>query len=164
MSIATPAVGDKATAAWANGVATAVNSLGFINDSIAGAAVTLSTTSAFASTTAVTFTLTAQTRVRIDVVAVYVMASGTSGRYLARAAYNTGSSPVIGSAITPGQAGVAIATVTGGNGAPSANTFGTALLAAGTYTAYVSVQRSAGGSATDTAQNFDVLVTAIGFS
>lgn len=135
---------------------------GVINETTTGAAVTLSTTSAFASTASVTFTLTSQRRVRIDVQSIYVMASGASGRFITRAAYNSGASAVIGSAVTPGSGMSAVATVTGGNGAPGTSTFCTALLPAGTYTAYASVQRSAGGSATDTAQNFYVLVTDIG--
>jgi hypothetical protein len=122
---------------------------GFINDSNAGAAVTLSTTSAFASTTAVTFTLTSQRRVRI-VGTIGIQCNTAPGHYAIRAGYNSGSSAVIGSFTGVGGSGVLLTTATaGGNGAVSGTHEGTALLAAGTYTAYISLTRATGG-ATDT--------------
>lgn len=162
MAITAPSVGDKATSAWADAVAGAINAP-MLGDTNSGANVTLSTTSAFASTASVTINLAVQTRIRIYVQAIYIMASGTSARYVTRAAYNSGASAVIGSATTPGQGSSVTTTVTTGNGAPADHTEATVLLAAGQYTVYASVQRAFGGSATDTAGNFYVSATAVGF-
>jgi hypothetical protein len=135
---------------------------GYVGESTTGAAVTLSTTSAFASTTSVTFTLTATRRIRIDTNAAYIMNTGTSGHCNLRAGYNSGSSPVIGSFTGVGQQAVVTTTTTGSGGAVSGACFGTVLLTAGTYTAYISCTRSVGGGATDSVTAFDVLVTDIG--
>jgi hypothetical protein len=151
------AVGDKATAAWANNLA----GLGYVGDSIAGAAITLSTTSAFASSCSVTFTLTSTRRIRIDTVGAFILNTAGNGHCGFRAAYNSGAAPVIGSAVTPGQQAVVTTTITGGPGAVTGTSFCTALLTAGTYTAYVSCTRT-GGGATDQATAFGVLVTDIG--
>jgi hypothetical protein len=114
---------------------------GFIGDSAAGAAVTLSTTSAFASTTTVTFTLTSTRRVRI-MGTIGVQANTAPGHYSIRAGYNSGSSAVIGSFIGVGGSGFLLTTTTaGGNGAVSGMHEGTVLLTAGTYTAYISITR-----------------------
>jgi hypothetical protein len=154
--------GDPASAAWANAVANAINNF-YQGSTTTGAAVTLSTTSAFASSASVTFTLAVQTRVRIDVNAVYNVTAAVYGRYITRAAYNSGAAPVIGSATTIGSPGAAAFTAASGTGGSSAAGFGDQLLAAGTYTAYASLQRAAGGTATDTAASFYVCVTSLGF-
>jgi hypothetical protein len=145
-TIPTVGVGDKATATWANTVANAVNGLGLINDSSLGAAVTLSTTSAFASTTSVTFTLTSTQRIRI-MGTIGIQANTAPGHYSIRAGYNSGASAVIGSFIGVGGNGFLLTTTTaGGNGAVSGTHEGTVLLTAGQYTAYISITRATGGA------------------
>jgi hypothetical protein len=133
---------------------------GYIGETTTGAAVTLTTTSAFASTASITFTLTTTRRIRIDTMAVYI--AGTAPGHAAfTSGYNSGASAVIGSFIQVGQRSLATTTIAGGNGAVSSWSGGTVLLTAGTYTAFISCQRTTGG-ATDTASNFYVLVTDIG--
>jgi hypothetical protein len=78
-----------------------------------------STTSAFASTASITFTLTTTRRVRI-MGTIGVQANTAPGHYSIRAGYNSGSSAVIGSFIGVGGSGFLLTTTTaGGNGAVS---------------------------------------------
>lgn len=123
---------------------------GFIGDSSAGSPVTLSSTSAFASTTTVTFTLTSTRRVRL-VGSIGIQANTAPGHYSIRVGYNAGSSAVIGSFVNVGSPGFLMSTSTaGGNGAVSGVHEGTVLLTAGTYTAYLSIVRGTGtGGVTD---------------
>lgn len=119
-------------------------------------AVTLATTSAFASSAKVTFALTEQRRVKITgTVGRYSPA--TTGNLRIQAGYNSGASATIGSFVGVG----AIVNTTSSGNANGALAVGSALLAAGTYTAYISLSR-VGGSATDTADNFSVLVEDLG--
>lgn len=158
MAITRPSVGDQATAAWADSVADALNNP-FLGEASSVSILTLSTTSAFAGLATETFTLIQQTRVEIKTVA---RCKGTSGgRIQVQSAYNTGSSANIATAVLLGQpfdcGSDANSLWSSGFG------IGTALLAAGTYTAYASLKRFA-GAATDTADDFYVSVLAVGFS
>src|SRR4051812_17875855 len=100
MAISLPAVGDQGTASWAGSVASAINGP-MLGEATSVGSITLTTAAtAVAGLAAVTFTLAVQTRVRIDSMTQYLMASGTNGRYSTRSVYNTGSSAVIGSAVT----------------------------------------------------------------
>lgn len=136
----------------------------FIADSGAVvSSVTLSTTSAFASPATVTFTLTVQTRLRIDVNAQFQPATAVQGRYLCRAGYNSGASAVIGSVIPTGLSGSAQSQTAGGGGSVTTGGFGFPLLAAGQYTAYASLTRNSGGAATDVCQSSQVTVSTAGF-
>jgi hypothetical protein len=128
---------------------------GFLyGDSSAGSAVTLSTTSAFASTTSVTFTLPVQRRVRIAT-SLGLVCNTAPGHYDVRGGYNSGASPAIGSFIGVGSGGVlATTSIAGGNGAVGVSHEGQALLAAGTYTAYISVTRATGGATDTTARPY----------
>lgn len=165
MAVSVPAVGDSATAAYADAVANALN-VQVLGDTgtVSAGAPTLSTTSAFAGQATVTFTLAVQTRVRVDVIAQF-QGTGTQGRFLVRPGYNTGSSAVIGSVVQIGFFGsVQTGSVSGGGGDSTSASFGTVLLAPGTYTAYPVVQRASGGTATDVCQSSMTLVTAVGFS
>lgn len=133
-------------------------SLGSYGETIDGSAVTLSTTSAFAGAATRTFNLTSQRRVRIVTQTRFQLAAGTSARYLLQSAYNAGSSASIGSATTVGTAASQVLSIIGVNGSGTLMQEGTALLAAGTYTAYPSVTRAANGSTTDVATGFYVAV------
>lgn len=147
-------------------IATVLNQLmagtakGMIGETSSASTVTLSTTNAFAGLAVVTFTLATQRRVKISVLARYSPAGATNARYQTQAGYNTGSSAAIGSFVGVGQVHDLVNTIaTNASGIG----FGTALLAAGTYTAYASVKRITNGSATDTAGNpFYTLVEDIG--
>ena len=77
---------------------------GFMSETSAGAAVTLSTTGTapFASSSKITFTLTDTRRVRI-VVSCRFAPSGSTGRYNIEPGYNSGSSINLGSATFVGQ-------------------------------------------------------------
>lgn len=126
---------------------------GFINESNNTGTVTLNAIANFAGLAVVTFTLTSQRRVRIEALATYTPAGATAARYRTFAAYNSGASATVGSAIQVGQpADVPVSTTTPNQG--SAGAEGSALLAAGTYTAYGVVRRAAGGAATDVATLF----------
>lgn len=144
-----------ANAVDADGAVWAASPRGFINDTTTGAAVTLSTTSAFASTAAITFAITATRRIRIHTLASFNNSSGVAGRYATRPGYNTGASASIGSFVGVGQAFTNPGSIAG---LISAGAEGTALLTAGTYTAYASVQRVSGGAVADTASTFYVAV------
>ena len=150
-------------------VTTAINDLynltattgNYVGQASSSTSTTLSTTSAFASTAYFTFTLSITTRVRIYFVSQFVMNGGTNGVYVVQAAYNSGSSPSIGSATTvPGVATTCSLAATALRA--SATSEGTALLTAGTYTAYGSVQRLSGGGVTDIAGNNYVNVISLG--
>lgn len=159
MPITSPAVGDQATAAWAVSVAAQLNAGGWIGGNTSASTVTLSTTSAFAGLGSKTFTLTEQRRVRIYVNVEYDPATAVIATYQTIAGYNSGSSAVIGSFTQAGMPfSINYATVRPFNGAVE----GTVLLAAGTYTAYASVKRVSGGTATDTAGPFQVDVYDVG--
>jgi hypothetical protein len=133
----------------------------FYGQQTSSTAVTLSTNAAFAGSASVTVTLTEQRRIKVDVQAIFVMASGTNGRYLLYAGYNTGGSVTIGAVTGIGYAlpQVIAATAQSSSGWGQC---GTVLLAAGTYTFYPVVQRSSGGSATDTAVNHQIIVYDMG--
>lgn len=124
--------------------------------------VTLNAIANFLGLATVTFTLTAQRRVRIVVNAGYTpTAASTSARYRNIAAYNSGSSAVLGSFTQVGQpTDIPDAGANPGSGMAE----GTALLAAGTYTAYAVVRRANAGAATDTSQNFYTAVYDMGSS
>ena len=127
---------------------------GMLGSSTAGAAVTLSTTSAFASTCKVTFTLTAQRRVKFTgVMGRYNPGSG-GGNARIQVGYNTGNTANIASFVGTGAIVNASQTAAQAQGQSAE---GDALLSPGTYTAYLSITR-VGGAATDTADNFYVLV------
>lgn len=150
MTVPSLNVGDPFTAAAEQAIAAAINSP-FLGEATSSSTVTLSTTGTFAGLATVTFTLAAQARVRIDVAARYQPAAAANGWYRIRAGYNTGSSAVVGSFVPVGQVYETnlTSTVTG-----SGSACGTALLAAGTYTAYGAVARIASGSTTDLASMF----------
>jgi hypothetical protein len=160
MTITSPAVGDKATASWADAVAAALNTP-LQGETTTGAAVPLSTNAGFASTATVTFTLAVQTRVRIEGDVDYNNSAGVAARYATQAGYNSGASAVIGSFIGVGRARYVIGSIAG---ALSGWAFGSVLLSPGTYTAYLSVARFSGGNAADTASLFHLSALAIGFS
>lgn len=157
MALTPPAVGDKATAVFADAAANQLNNGGFITDATSSSTVTLATAVAnVASSATVTFTLTETRRVRIVTSCQFSMASGTDGRYRLNSAYNSGVSVVLGSAITVGALfGTCITTV---GDICSGFGDGTVVLAAGSYTAYALVQRNSGGGATDTARTSYVAV------
>lgn len=134
----------------------AAGSQGLLNETTAGANVTLSTTSLFASAAVYTFTLATQRRIRIEVGCDITLASGVAGRYGCQAGYNSGSSAVIGSFAGVGRERYTAGSIAGLLSAVT--TSGTALLAAGTYTAYMAVRRFSGGTATDTAGNYSLAV------
>jgi hypothetical protein len=147
-----------------NALATRVTSIGqgFIDgdDGAVTGGTTLPNTTDYvpADGISVTFTLTAQRRVRICGSATINPASATLGQYYTRPCYNAGAT--IG---TPILASPAVATVND----QSTYTFstrsdGTALLAAGTYTAYMAVKRNAGGSASDAISSSHVDVYDVG--
>lgn len=159
MSINVPAVGDAASASWADAVATLLNNQ-FLGENLNSGTVTLSTLNAFAGLATVTFTLAVQSRVRIDVQALYKPQAAVVARYVTQAGYNSGSSAAIGSFVGVGQP-----FSDGDDGTVqwrSGYSFGTALLPAGTYTAYAAIQRASGGSATDIVTLFQVDAMLIG--
>lgn len=165
MAIPLPAVGDKASASWADAVAAAINAP-VLGDVSTSAAVTLATAATdVAGTAQVTFTLPVQTRVKISVVCRYLLGSTTAGRAVLQAAYNSGGAAAIGSVVKIGAFASSFnnSAIIGATGASSVTTFATVLLAPGTYTAYGAVQRGSGGSASDTASVFGTLVEAVGF-
>jgi hypothetical protein len=139
--------------------------LGFVDESLTGTSVVLSTTAAKAAGANVTFVVpTGLTgRYKITTSAQFVPASAANGRYLLQSSYNTGGSVVIGSAVSVGQAIALTTDNTAAGGGPAGNTaVGTVLLTAGTYTAYPVVTRNAGGNSSDTANTPYVLVEHIG--
>lgn len=157
MTLTRPAVGDKATAAWADAAADQLNKGGYLNDQSSAGTVTLATAAAnVASSATTTFTLTETRRVRIVTSCQFLMSSGTDGRYRLQSAYNSGSSAVPGSAVSVGALFGNVASAVGD--IVSCFGDGTVLLAAGTYTAYALVSRNAGGGATDTARSSYVAV------
>lgn len=133
---------------------------GYLGDANSGASITLSTTSDFAGNGGQTFTLSSTRRVLILTIARYQIAS-SAGRMTVQSGYNSGTSPSIGSVMKVGQGSFVTCTVTGLNGTASVPAFGTALLSAGTYTAYPVVTR-VGGSTTDLANTFGTLVLDMG--
>lgn len=148
-------VWDTSAAAWLN----VQIDTPFLGEASSASLVTLSTTAAFAGLASVTFTLARQMRVKIEVSVEYDNAAGAVATYQTIAGYNSGASPVIGSFVGVGKANqINYASVRPFSG----NAFGTALLAAGQYTAYASEKRVSGGQATDTAGPHYVLVTALG--
>lgn len=153
--LTTPTGGAVAGLYYWTGTVWAPVTPGFLyGESTAGSAVTLSTTSAFASTTSVTFTLPVQRRVRIAT-SLGLVANTAPGHYDVRGGYNSGASPAIGSFVGVGSGGVlATTSVAGGNGAVGVSHEGSALLAAGTYTAYISVTRATGGATDTTARPY----------
>lgn len=133
---------------------------GYLGDANSGSSIALSTTSDFAGNGSQTFTLSTTRRVLILTIARYQITS-TAGRMTVQSGYNTGTSPSIGSVVKVGQGSFVTCTVAGINGTQSVPAFGTALLAAGTYTAYPVVTR-VNGSTTDLANTFGTLVLDMG--
>ena len=150
--------GSIVTKAQLDALVNSINALarGLINETSAGAAVTLSTTgtAAFASSSKITFTLTATRRVRI-VVSCRFAPSGSTGRFNIEPGYNSGGSINLGSATFVGQPNSVAATSTT---QASAQSEATALLTAGTWTAFAGVGRISGGTATDQADTFYIAV------
>jgi hypothetical protein len=107
----------------------------------------LTTTSAFAGAARVVFTLPVARSVRIVVVTQYQATSATRGRFTSAAGYNTGGGAVIGSFAQAGLEDHVMLSASGDLG--GVTTEGVVSLAAGTYTAYASVQRPTGGSTGD---------------
>lgn len=134
---------------------------GYLGEASSSSAVTLSTTSAFAGLAPVTFTLAVQRRVKISVNVRYNPAGAATARYQTRPGYNTGSSASIGSFSPVGVVSDDTETTVQQG---SAFGLGTALLAAGTYTAYASVTRIFGGASGDVANVFYTLVEDCGGS
>lgn len=153
-----PTGGGPAGPYYWTGSAWAMVTPGFLyGDNADVTGITLSTTAAFAGSAKVTFTLPVQRRVRVLTIARYTIATVTGGRLQVIPAYNTGASPVIGSAVslTNGQYHLTNFTGAAGSaGVTSGMTEATVLLAAGQYTAYAAVARVSGGSATDVASAF----------
>ena len=160
VNLTNPTTGQPGLYAW-NGTAwkqiPVAGDMGYVGEVTSSSAVTLSTTSAFAGLATITFTLARQTRIKISGIARYNPGS-SGGNLRVQAGYNSGSSATIGSFTGVGQIWNS---ASDSAKAHSGLGIGTALLAAGTYTAYLSLTR-VGGSATDTADNFSVLVEALG--
>lgn len=161
MTLPVPAVGDQATAAFADALAYEYNN-GFLGDNVASATVTLATaTTNYAATSAVTFTLTQTGRVRIVTSCQFTMATGgVDGRYRQQSAYNSGTSATPASATAVG--GLFCVAISNVGDLASGFGDGTVLLAAGTYTAYPLVSRNTGGTATDTARSSYTAVYLVG--
>lgn len=135
---------------------------GFLTDAAGAGSVTLSTNSAFASGISATFVLNSTRRVRITVQGRFQQAAATTARFQIRAGYCSGSSAVIGSFVAVGNVFDVCTTIAGVNGMGTGNPEGTALLTAGTYTAFASVTRVTNGSATDTASTFYIAAYDVG--
>lgn len=158
MSITVPVTGTPiSSTTFGIAVANQLNNGQFIGDNSTATGVTLASAATFvASSASVTFTLTETRRVRIVGMIQFTMNGGTNGIYFAQSGYNSGSSAVIASVTRLAFASISSLATTSLKG--SCNTDGTVVLAAGTYTAYMAVQRNSGGGATDTAQNGYVAV------
>lgn len=113
-----------------------------------------------ASTASVTFTLPVQRRVVIHVLANFNLGTTTNGGFAVQPAYSVGSSPNIASMTKLGRAARQNNTsgATSTFWSSSATALGSVVLAAGTYTAFGACTRTVGGSATDAAGPFEVLV------
>lgn len=157
--LSAPANGGPAGLYYYTGSAWAPVTPGFLyGDSANTSNATLATLSAnVAGLATVTFTLPVQRRVRIVTGARYALGTTTNGRMTIIPGYNTGATPVIGSAVllTNGQYHISNFSSTGGAaGSLSGTTEASVLLAAGQYTAYAVVSRASGGSASDAAAVF----------
>lgn len=115
-----------------------------------------------AGTAHATFTLSVQQRVRITAHATITPGTVTGATYRVQSGYNTGSSASIGS-VTKVGANWDVPANDGTTRNRSGRGLGTALLTAGTYTAYAAVQRLSGGDNTDSGVNFYTLVEFAGF-
>lgn len=122
---------------------------GFLGELEDATPVTLSTTSATTSASLV-FTLAASRRVRIISMANFNLSAAGTAQYACRSAYNTGSSTVASTATQFGFIGRCSTATASTNGECSADSDGTVVLAAGTYTAIALVFRVSGGFAADT--------------
>lgn len=136
---------------WLNAFLSAFQAVGagFIDDTEDTTPVTLSTTSAMTAASQV-FTLASQRRVRIESMANFNLSAAGTAQYACRSAYNTGSSTVASTATQFGFIGRCSTATASTNGECSADSDGTVLLAAGTYTALCLVFRVSGGFAADT--------------
>ena len=146
--------------AWLNALATRLmsNGGGWLYGETEGTTantVTLATLGADAlvPNSAVTVTTTVQRRFRVMTAAAFTMASGTAGAYVLYASYVAGASATLTGAVKLGQTGAnqCLTTITAGGGRVTETAEHTVLLAAGTWTFFPIAQRSASGSATDTA-------------
>lgn len=156
-----PAPGKPIPASWGD----EVSDSGLLGEQTGNTAVVVATlATSYASSIAVTFTLATQRRVEIRGIARSNLGTTANSRFSLNAAYNSGSTAVIGSAITCGQVNTLYnaSAIAGGNGAMSGWVEGTVLLPAGTYTAYLQLQRATGGSATDSFNAFGVKVYDVG--
>lgn len=144
---------------------------GFLGEASSASSVTLNALGTqFAGLAQVTFTLPVQRRVRITVAGRYLLgATPTTGRMVMQAVYSPGATASIATAVVPNAAGFSTvfnnSGTAGANGSTSTTNVATALLAAGTYTAYAAVNRnsqSPGGSNDDTANAWYTLVEDIG--
>lgn len=122
--------------------------------SIAADQVALSTTSLFMMPNLkVTFTLTQQRRVRIEVNTTCTPATAVARDVSVHPMYVAGSSQTLTGAVnlaSDGSTQVHVNTgATGGPGRSAVNAARTVVLAAGTYTAFVGVTRTQGGATTD---------------
>lgn len=137
-------------------------SWGLWGEANSATAVTLATVSTdYASSATVTFTLPVQRRVLIIGSAVYMIATVTAGGFWAQAAYSAGSSANTASMTKLSRAARQYNNcgLAGNiNGAVTGTTLGSVVLTAGTYTAFLACARTVGGSATDTALNFEIAV------
>ena len=165
MSITVPSSGDDfSSSLFGDPVANTLNGF-MLGSATSTTSVTLSTTSAFAGSATVTFTLSAQTRVKITTLATMVPNGTSSARYDVQAGYNSGSSASIGSVVKVGipfLIGIEGGGTTGRNQTGIA--LGTVLLSAGTYTAYASITRTSGGDAGDAFNSFQTLVEFCGYT
>lgn len=135
-----------------------ITGTGYVGEMTAVGPVTLNSTSAKAGAAAVSFTLTRATRVEISVSAQLNPATSTEGHYEVEAGYNSGAAASIASFVG---VGIPFSIQADSTKFRSGFAFGTASLAAGTYTAYASLVRSNGGDAADAFNNMQVLVKAI---
>lgn len=145
---------------WLNALATRLmsNGGGWIYgeaDGTTANTVTLATVSTdfLVPAAAVTVTTTVQRRFRVLTAAGFTMASGTAGAYALYASYVAGASATLTGAVKLGQtaANTCLTTIVGGGGRVTETAEHTVLLAAGTWTFFPIGQRTASGSATDTA-------------
>lgn len=150
---------DTLIAAKLNSLRAAVP-FGFIGEDNDTGNVTLSTVTDLLGLAVFTFVLPTQRRVRVVAQSSFAPnAASATARYRLRTGYNSGATAVIGSFVQVGQP-FDMPDTSANPGSAVAE--GTALLAAGTYTAYGVVRRSNGGAATDVANNHYVAVYDVG--
>lgn len=134
---------------------------GLLGETGSTSTVTIATTAATGLTASVIFTLATQRRVRIAVGGNVQVATAPAS-YNLRAGYNAGSG--VGTPSVVGFGSTFQVSATGTAGINGAFTEGSILLPAGTYTAYATVTRLSGGSATDVGQRNTIAVYDVGAS